>query len=313
MSTVIYHAYRFKSNRASTVEKNNTHIREVMTKKLKESIYQKMTDLFIEYKFYLLANPEKCNCLETVYEFLHYSNFDASEEHLKFLQGIMNSRIYSDTKFHKLFIEMTTEAAKFNLNVKFNHKLTIYFRTIGEYTYYLFTSNDSDILTEFRRDFESYMPEKFTTYDYWNNTDGPDDIGSAAWDGRGKKWDKVFGSKPSDDMNKIDIEIAPYHLAQYEHCVEHAPDDFSLFKLYYNELKSEIYFQEESDKMLKETGKKSDSKIYRETVIRMRRDMADGTADQAYPEFESSDFTRDKILNALFYEPIKKSVDEPAL
>lgn len=307
MSTVIYHAYRFKSNRASTVEKNNTLIREVMTKKLKASIYQKMTDLFIEYKFYLLENHEKINCLDTVYEFLDYHNFEASKDQLTFLQNIINTRCYSDTKFYKIFVEMTTEATKFNLNLKFNHKLTVYFRSLGEYTYYIFTSNNSDLLAEFRNDFDTYMPEKFTTYDYWNNTDGPDDIGEAAWNGRGNKWDKVFRSKISDDMNKIDIEIAPYHLTEYEHCIEHVPDDFSLFKLYYTELKSEIYFEEEADKMFKETGKKPESKIYRETVHRIRRDFADGTAISAYQDFEGSNFTRDKILNSLFYEKIKKS------
>ena len=308
MSTVIYHAYRFKSNRASTVEKNNTHIREVMTKKLKSSLYQTMTDMFIEYKFYLLANPESPNSVDTVHEFLEYSNFESSKEQLNFLKSIVNPRIYSDVKFHKFFVEMTTEAAKFNLNIKLNHKVTVYFRTVGEYTYYLFTSSDSDLLHEFRTDFETYMPEKFTTYDYWNNTDGPDDIGQAAWNGRGNKWDKVFGSKPSDDMNKIDIEIAPYHLTEYEKCIDYVPDDFSLFKRYYNELKSEIYFEEESEKMFKATGKRSESKIYSASLARIREELKDGTAFSVYPDFEASELTRDKILKSMFYEKIKKSV-----
>lgn len=308
MSTVIYHAYRFKSNRASTVEKNNTHIREVMTKKLKSSLYKTMTDLFIEYKFYLLANPESPNSVDTVHEFLEYNNFESSKDQLNFLKSIVNARVYSDVKFHKFFVEMTTEAAKFNLNIKLNHKVTVYFRTVGEYTYYLFTSSDSDLLNEFRTDFEIYMPEKFTTYDYWNNTDGPDDIGHAAWDGRGKKWDKVFGSKPSDDMNKIDIEIAPYHLAEYEKCIDYVPDDFSLFKRYYNELKSEIYFEEEAEKMFKATGKRSDGKIYSASLARIREELKDGTAFSVYPDFEASEFTRDKIVNAMFYDKIKKSI-----
>lgn len=311
MSTVIYNAYRFKSNRASAVEKNNTHIRKVMSERLKSSLYKKMTELFIEYKFYLLSNPEKLNCIDTVHEFFDYNNFEASKDQLAFLKNRINDQIYSDTKFDKIFIEMTKEATKFNLNLDFNHKLTIYFRTVGEYTYYIFTSNDSKILHEFRTNFDFYMPENFKTYDYWNNTDGLDDISEAAWNGRGKKWDKVFSYKISDDMNKIDIEIGFHHFTEYQHCIEHVPDDFSLFKLYYNEVKSEIYFEEESAKMFKETGKKNDNATYRETVNRIRRDLVDGTANSAYSEFESSDFTRDKILNSLFYEKIKKSIDNP--
>lgn len=309
MSTVICNAYRFKSNRASTVEKNNTHIRDVMTKKLKSSLYKEMTELFIQYKFYLLSNPKKLNYLNTVHEFFDYNNFESSKDQLAFLKNIVNNQIYSDKKFYEIFVKMTSEATKFNLKLDFNHKLTIYFRTVGEYTYYIFTSSDSEILNEFRKDFDFYMPENFTTYDYWNNTDGLDDISYAAWNGRGNKWDKVFKSKASDDMNKIDIEIDSYHLTEYEQCVEHVPDDFSLFKLYYNEVKSEIYFEEESNKMFQATGKRNDNKIYRETVLRIRRELVDGTANSAYSEFESSDFTRDNILNSLFYEKIKKSID----
>lgn len=309
MSTVIYNAYRFKSNRASTVEKNNTLIREVLTKKLKSTIYKKMTDLFVEYKFHLMTFPNKQSNLDTIHEFLELSSYTTPKNQLKLLKDCINERVYSDTKFYKLFIDMTTESTRFNLNNIFNHKITVFFRTVGEYTYYLFMSNMEGVLPEFRDDFESYMPTTFKTYDYWNNTDGPDDISWAAWSGRGNKWDKVFTHQPSKDMNKIEIEIESYFLTDYQNCIDFMPDDFSLFKIYYNEVKSEIYFAEIADKYFKETGKKSDGKTYRETNSRISQELADGSALILYPEFEASPYTRDKMLNSLFYDSIPKSTE----
>jgi hypothetical protein len=309
MSTVIYNAYRFKSNRASTVEKNNTLIREVLTKKLKSTLYKKMTDLFIEYKFYLMRNPEKQNDLNSVHSFLDLSSFDTPKQQSSFLKDLINQRVYSDTKFYKLFVEMTTESTRFNLNNNFNHKVTVYFRTLGEYTYYLFMSNISDVTFDFRNDFETYMPETFTTYDYWNNTDGPEDMTYAAWSGRGRKWDKVFKHKPSNEMNKIEIELENYSLMDYQNCIDSISDDYNLFKIYYDEIKSEIYFSEITEQYFKETGKRSDGKTFRETVARIRQDFADGSALELYPEFEDSPYTRDRILTSLFYDAIPKTTE----
>lgn len=309
MSTVIYNAYRFKSNRASTVEKNNTLIREVLTKKLKSTLYKKMTDLFIEYKFYFMRNPEKQNELSSIHSFLDLSSYDTPKQESEFLKELVNQRVYSDTKFYKLFVEMTTESTKFNLSNNFNHKVTVYFRTIGEYTYYLFMSNMSDVTFDFRNDFETYMPETFKTYDYWNNTDGPDDMTYAAWSGRGRKWDKVFKHKPSKDMNKFEIELESYYLTDYQNCIDSIPDDYNLFKLYYDEIKSEIYFSEITEQYLKETGKRSDGKTFRETVARIRQDFADGSALELYPEFEASPYTRDRLLTSLFYDAIPKTTE----
>lgn len=307
MSTVINHAYRFKSNRASTVEKTNTVLRKAIEEMLKDSLYSRAVDLFLDYKFYLINLKNPLNTVENFNEFQITSNYETPKEQFDFLTNLVNRYVYSGTKFYKLFAELTSEATKYNLTTKLNHKVTIYFRTVGEYTYYIFFSQDGNLLNKIRREFETFMPESFTTYDYWNNTDGPEEISYGAWRGRGNKWDKVFRSRPSDDMNKMEIEFQSYHLRDYEKSINYIPDDYSLFKLYYNEVKSEKYFEEELNIMLKETGQRSDSKIYRNTVRRIRAELEDGTALKDYSEFLQSDFTRDKILESMFYEKMVRT------
>lgn len=309
MSTVIYHAYRFKANRASAVEKNNTYIREIIEKKLKSSIFKKMTTDFIEYKFHLAAQKKESS-FDNFYDYLELNNFQTPPEQLKYLRNTVQKHFYSNVKFYKMFAELSVEAVRYNFNTKFNHKVTVYFRTLGGYTYYLFTSQDSDLLNDFRRDFETYMPENFKSYDYWNNTDGPDDITYAAWSGRGRKWDKVFSSNPADDMNKIDITFELYYLMDFQRCIEYFPEDFDLFKLYYNELKSEDYFVEENDKIIKETGKKNDNKAYRHTVARIKADFESKVAFEEYASFLESEFTKEKLMNALYFEQVLTAGNE---
>jgi hypothetical protein len=177
----------------------------------------------------------------------------------------------------------------------------VYFRSLGEYTYYIFTGN-SDILSDFRRDFEKLMPSNFETYDYWNNTDGPDDITYASWRGRGRKWDKVFKSRASDEMNKIEIDIQSYHMTSYEKCIKYIPDDYELFKLYYNELKSEGYYSE----LLKIEGEYSYNKALKGTRKRIEQDFSNGTAMAFYENFEKV-CNRDKIIEALCFDKILKT------
>lgn len=222
MSTSINNAYILNTSNSKKVNKVNERLRSIFKKLIYVETINKIVDIVTPIANYQ-AN-EKSDFLNRHNNYLDY--LQASHYELKndIFTAIARKGIYPTSTlfdFAKKSIELihTYNIHCPLLNVH-NH---IYFKSIGNVTLYYFSMSNHSI-REF--DFMNKTLNILKSYDYYDNTDRPDDVTEKAWNHRRHTWDRVLGKSHNlrDVMYSIDLKIDYYDIKETD-IIKYCPDE----------------------------------------------------------------------------------------
>jgi len=308
MSIQIHNAYRLKSSKSKDIETVNEKIRSLINKYQSKQIHIEAADTFVDYQLTYLAfkDESKQTKEKTLSNYLNYYLHMSDEKELNFLVSTLESRFGSRKDFVSIYGNMLDLIIKYDLSIKINPTVWVYFKTVGNYTYYMLWTRNSEIPNKFFADIDK-ISDKLESYNYWDNTDRPDDIGAAAWNRRGFIWNKIFDkcSKYSDCMNTIQMAPVLYRQFKMENIINELPDDFELLKKFYNEQNIDIISKSEMKKEIQEQGSCSDMRAIRLGEKKIRENIENGTFLTFKDKLFSRGYDRESLIKKLMVEPVK--------
>jgi hypothetical protein len=184
MSTVIENFFIIKSIDPQVIEKTNQTIKAIAEKVAHDNIYKQIIVDFIEW--------EHENNIRKVFnnKYQSYKNIP--------LFAIINDE-YKDREksFDDFYYDLFRIAEKHSSNCELNKSTTIYFKSQGDKTFYRIwnTSCYKELMKEILENTE------LQSYEYWNNSDIPNDISKKDWKKREKEYDILF--KDSNDFEDV--------------------------------------------------------------------------------------------------------------
>jgi hypothetical protein len=247
MSTSITNAYILNTSNSKKVNKVNERLRAIFKKLIYVEIVHKIVDIVTPIANY--KENEKSDYLNHQNNCLDYLQDNHYELKNDIFTAIVRKAIYPTSTlfdFAKKSIELIdTYQINSNLFKGNNH---IYFKTIGNVTLYYFNVSNKSI-KEF--DFINKTLNILKSYDYYDNTDRPEDVTEKAWNHRRHIWDRVLGESDQlrDVMYSIDLNIDYYNIKETD-IIKHCPDANSrLIAIYKRSRINELVKQLKNERM----------------------------------------------------------------
>lgn len=309
MSTVIVGGYILRTSNSKKVEAVNMRLRELFSTLAKENAYTVLADLIsVTANYY--ANPKvnhvKYKDSKTFLDFLANHVYELKDP-LPIAAYNHHSK-YNNNLFDAGF-SIIRAFTNNNLDSSYNlsrHK--IYFKTSGKNTVYFFAMN-SELINAFNRiNDNEHILESF---DYWDNTDQPEDVNKTQWSFRRKVWNGILGKKHSvsDVMNNIPIHLSLDEIRR-EHVIPYLHDEHSRLKSIYKKTRLLDLMNEKSKKETAEDLQDTSvvTGIYFDCVEILMKEVSDGcylTSTSHLLMMESQDDFIKRIFNEsndIFYK-----------
>lgn len=308
MSTVINNAFRLHTSKASELEKVNEKIRSMLSEMQKQKLFSHIANQFIKYHIEYMGTDIHAHYTKNqknIGTFLDFELlFNTNKTHSDAIKYLSKNLKYYDDNFMTWYKELVHMIGEHDFAVSMNKNITVSFKTVGNYTYYILFSRDHDIISQFRNRLSEIHP-KFITYDYWNNTDQPENISVSAWKNREKQWDIIFSnsSTPRECMNQINIVPITYSIKLTD-IFHYIPDDFELLKTYFEHQVVDIYCQEELDLLKAQGLPESIGRCSRKAEERVKAEIENGYFLKYKDDFINKGFSRDALLQKFVNEEL---------
>ncbi len=176
MSTQIFNAYVYKGTNSLKIKKLNFQLRELIENRIFLHLKKVIIKDCIKVIDYFSVNDyelKSINYQELVEKLIQMNLFTSLDK-----EKFPIFHFTDDLTFYKLMYSLNT--------AKENYKYKIRFISLGKNTYYKINLPKN---LDIDKDLEKLGLHEF---DYYDNTDKPENIKSSEWNFRKKVWDKIF-------------------------------------------------------------------------------------------------------------------------
>lgn len=213
MSTCISNGYILETSNSKKVNKVNERLRLIFNQILKDTLVSNMVSIMSPIANYTCNLKSDCaerhdsylECIQSKNHELQNTAFETSVRH-KFRND--EGTLFD---FTKDVIELMS-----NQNIYSQYSLNsekIYFKTVGHVTLYFFAVSNA-VAEQFEKINQRHNILK--KYEYYDNTDKPDEVTTKAWEHRRHTWNRVLGHSMnvSEVMYNIPIKVDFYDIRE---------------------------------------------------------------------------------------------------
>lgn len=303
MSTCITNGYILETSNSKKVNKVNERLRIIFNQILKDTLVSNMVSIMSPIANY--THNLKSDCAdrpETYLECIQSRNHELQNKafELNIRQKFRNDEgtLFDFTKDTIQLMSKQNIQNQYSLNSE-----AIYFKSIGTVTLYFFAVSTA-IAEQFQKINQRHHILK--NYEYYDNTDKPDDVTTKAWKHREHTWNRVLGKSinVSDVMYNIPIKVDFYDLRE-EDVVAELPDEAERLRSLYkrsrlNELCQSLLA--EYEKKIGSTASMSEySNIYFDAAEKVADEVKNGLYLNSQKHLDML-VSQEDYLHAIFYK-----------
>lgn len=231
MSTCIVNGYILETSNSKKVTKVNERLRVIFNQILKKVLVTNIVSIvspIANYKYNLKSDCEErhesyLECIQATNHELNNKAFETNVRH-KFRNDKGSLFVFS-----RDIIDLMSTQNIHNMHSVQNEK--IYFKTVGNVTLYFFAVSTT-VAEEFERINNHHQILK--KYEYYDNTDKPDDVTSKSWNHRRHTWNRVLGKSfnASEAMYGIPVKVNFYEISEADLIAELPDENTRLCSIY---------------------------------------------------------------------------------
>lgn len=241
MSTCIANGYILETSNSKKVNKVNERLRVIFNQILRKQLVKNIITMVSPAANYVYNSKSDCPVQDrfgSYYECFEAANYELKSEPLKLLiKNRMRQTEGSLFDLSKCIIECLSTQTNNNLYTVTSEK--IYFKSVGKVTLYFFAVS-APIAEEFDRLNKRYNLLK--EYQYYDNTDKPDNVTTKAWKHRDHMWNRALEGKMnvSEIFYNIPLKAEVYEL-DIDEVLPELPDEHDrLLNLYKKSRRAEL-------------------------------------------------------------------------
>ncbi len=296
MSTVVSNAYKINTKDGEEIQEINDKIKAFFKKELLDVINKYIVDSYIDYKYYKKDNKRKS--FWSFYEDSTRFNFNNYSTSI-LIESLKSVSSFKDLGFYKLYIDIIDFAVRNNIPCDFNKKAICYFKTYKGNTYYHISGN-GDIVKKFREEYKNIVSNDFTIFDYWNNTDKPDNISDEEWENRESVWNNIIDRTYSGEFNEFTTTIESYNIYSPDCIMKYIPSEYECLLRYHRELTEDNYFIDELNRQTYAGESKSNGKAGMYARSKIEEDINTGKIYEYVDSMKKDKLDFDSILKNIF-------------
>lgn len=303
MSTCILNGYILETSNSKKVNKVNERLRVIFNQILKKTLVSNIASLVAPIANYN-CNPKS----------------DCQQRHESYLADLQSKNHELNNKVFELQIQQRFKQKEGSLfdfakdvigfmsdnNIRNMYSVNsekIYFKTVGHVTLYYFAIS-GPVAKEFERINERLNILK--NYEYYDNTDKPDDVTTKAWSHRNHTWNRVLNglSNVSEAMYNIPLKVDFYDITEIDIMTE-LPDEHQRLKSIYkrsrvNELGAQLR-AEHVQKHGPDLSSSDYSQIYFDVSEQVMEEIKNGVYTTSQKHLDMM-ISQDEFINSIFYE-----------
>lgn len=303
MSTCIANGYILETSNSKQVIKVNERLRIIFNQILKNVLVSNIASLvspIANYNYNL-----KTDCQERLDSYLECIQATSHELKNKAFEMNVRHKLRNDEgtlfDFTKDIIELMSNQNIHNMHSVHNEK--IYFKSVGHVTLYFFAVSNA-VAEAFERINSRHQILK--KYEYYDNTDKPDDVTTKAWNHRRHTWDRVLGKSfnASEAMYNIPVKIEFYDIRESDVVAELPDENSRLCSIYKRSRVNELGAQLRAEHVKKHGPNLSTSdysEIYFEISEQVSEEIKKGayTTSQKHIDMMMS---QEDFIHSIFYK-----------
>lgn len=303
MSTCISNGYILETSNSKKVNKVNERLRVIFNQILKKTLVSNISSLVSPIANYNWNQKSDCQQRNESYlNYLQLTNHELNNKAFELqVQQRFKQKEGSLFDFAKDVIGFMSEH---NIRNTFSvNSEKIYFKTVGHVTLYYFAISGS-VAKEFERINEKINILK--DYEYYDNTDKPDDVTTKAWSHRIHTWDRVLNglSNVSEAMYNIPLKVDFYDIRELDIITELPDEHHRLKSLYKRSRVNELGAQMRAEHVQKHGADLSTSEysqIYFEVAEQVMEEIRNGVYTTSQKHLDMM-ISQDDFINSIFYE-----------
>jgi hypothetical protein len=303
MSTCIANGYILETSNSKKVNKVNERLRVIFNQILKNQLVSNIATMVTPIANYV-QNP-KSDCKERHTSYLECVQSSIYETKNTAFEMTARKKIRDDQgtlyDFAKDIIQVMSIQNVSNLYSVQSEK--IYFKSVGNVTLYFFAVS-SAIAKEFNTLNKCHKILK--DYEYYDNSDMPDNVTTKAWKHRIHTWNRILGksNNMSEVMYNIPLKVDLYDIEETD-IMDALPDEATrLSNIYKRSRLNEIMLKMKNEHIAKhgpDISNSDYSNLYFEASELVSAELINGVHTTSQKHLEML-LTQEEFLNKIFYE-----------
>lgn len=303
MSTCISNGYILETSNSKKVNKVNERLRVIFNQILKDTLVSNMVSIMSPIANYTYNLKSDCAerhdsylaCIQAKNHELQNKAFEMNVRH-KFRNN--EGTLFDFTKDVIELMSNQNIYSQYNLNSE-----KIYFKTVGHVTLYFFAVSNA-VAKQFEKINQRYNILK--NYEYYDNTDKPDEVTTKAWKHRSHTWNRVLGHSmnASEAMFNIPIKVDFYAIRE-ESIMTELPDEAERLRSIYKRSRlNELCQARLADYKVKHGAEPSMSEysnIYYDVAEAVAEDIKQGIYLTSQKHLDMM-ISQEEFFNTIFYK-----------